>query len=92
VKMLQFIHALAFEINTGIPIKRGASILNHAKQIGWLPETVRQKKVALGRFVYEAEKGFGYVRKGSIVKAIHKPRKGSKKALAAQAAAEKVPA
>jgi hypothetical protein len=78
-KMLQLIHGLSLEINTGIKVSSRGSILQHAKQIGWISEDIRFKKVALGRLVEDAKQGFGYVPTERIKQAIRKPRKASKK-------------
>ncbi len=71
-KMLQLIHGLALEINTGTPVRRGASLVNHAKQIGWMPQGIRMKKKALEELVGQAKTGFGYVPKESVAKALAK--------------------
>lgn len=83
-KMLQLIHGLSLEINTGIKVSSRGSILKHAKEIGWISENIRFKKVALGRLVDDAKKGFGYVPSDRVKQAINKPRKGSLKDRAAK--------
>lgn len=72
-KMLQLIHGLALEINTGIPVKRGASIVNAAKDMGWMPKGIRMKREALCELVEQAKKGMGYVAKDRVLQATKKP-------------------
>lgn len=91
-KMLQLIHGLALEINTGMKISSRGSLLKHAKEIGWISENIRTKQIALQRLIHQAEQGFGYVSKGRIEQARRKPSAARAKRLVAKAAAEKVPA
>lgn len=71
-KMLQLLHGLAMEINHGIPVKRGVSIVNHTKSIGWMPEGIRMKKAALAELVRQAQAGFGYKPRDGVAKALAK--------------------
>lgn len=71
-KMIQLIHGLALEINTGMSVRRGASLVNHAKQIGWMPQGIRMKKKALEELVRQAQAGMGYKPKHSVAKALAK--------------------
>ena len=71
-KMIQLIHGLSLEINTGISVRRGASLVNHAKSIGWMPEGIRMKKAALQELVRQAQTGMGYVAKDRVKLALEK--------------------
>lgn len=68
MQMIQLIHALALEINTGLKTK--VNFFAHAKKLGWIPEGMRTKKQALNELVEQAKKGFGYVPKDRIKKAM----------------------
>lgn len=79
MQMLQLVHALALEINTGLRTK--INFFQHAKALGWVDPKTRQRKQALEQLVTQAVRGFGYVPKGNIKRAL--PMKvGSKKVAA----------
>ncbi len=74
-KMLQLIHGLSLEINTGIKVSSKGSLVNAAKSFGWLPTDIRLKKVALSELVSQARNGFGYVPRDSVKSALPKVKK-----------------
>lgn len=84
-KMLQLIHGFAIEVNGGRVSNKG-SLLKHAKEIGWIPQNIRTKQVALQRLIHLAEQGFGYVSKGHVEKARRKLHPARAKRLAARVA------
>lgn len=70
-QMLQILIAMSREVLNGPDGMRfRQNFLAHAKKLGWLPSKARTRKQALPLLVKQARLGFGYVPRGTVLKAL----------------------
>jgi hypothetical protein len=79
-QMLQILIAISREVLNGSSGPRfRQNFLAHAKKLGWLPSNARTRKQALPLLVDQAKLGFGYVPRGTVLKAMQSLESKSKK-------------